>query len=300
MKFLNFSRIDGSATKIGCEFEGRCLDIGEVIKAGLINAPDLNSIEDALLWNDGLLGLEKLLKPFLDESNSNNGIPTLEWTEVRFLTPVFRPQKIIGIGLNYHDHAEEVGLPKPQEPLLFAMFANTVIGPEDEIIVPAISDQIDFEAEMGVVIGKKCRNVSTEESMDYVAGYTIVNDVSARDLQFSDNQWVRGKSIDTFAPMGPCLATTSSLANGDGLDISLRLNGHTMQQSNTSNLIFKVPELVSYVSQVLTLEPGDVISTGTPGGVGFSRTPPVFMQAGDIVEIDLEGVGTLRNKVAVE
>ena len=136
--------------------------------------------------------------------------------------------------------------------------------------------------------------------MDYVAGYSIVNDVSARDLQFSDNQWIRGKSIDTFAPMGPCLVTTSSLSDGDGLDISLQLNGHTMQHSNTSNLIFKVPELISYVSEVLTLEPGDVISTGTPGGVGFSRNPPVFMRAGDIVEINLEGVGTLRNKVVAK
>ncbi len=163
-----------------------------------------------------------------------------------------------------------------------------------------MSDQIDFEAEMGVVIGRRGRHIPVGEALDYIAGYTIVNDVSARDLQFSDNQWIRGKTFDTFAPIGPCMVTTTDLSDGDGLAIALRLNGVTMQESNTRNLIFKVPELVSYISRVLTLEPGDVIATGTPAGVGFTRTPPVFMQPGDVVEIDLEGVGTLRNRVAKE
>jgi 2-keto-4-pentenoate hydratase/2-oxohepta-3-ene-1,7-dioic acid hydratase in catechol pathway len=161
-----------------------------------------------------------------------------------------------------------------------------------------MSDQIDYEAELAVVIGRRARYVSAENAVQHVAGYTIFNDVSARDLQFSDGQWVRAKSFDTFAPMGPYLVTPDALGDGDGLDIELRLNGKTMQKSNTGNLIFKVPELVSYISKVMTLEVGDVIATGTPAGVGFVRNPQVFMKPADVVEIDIEGIGQLRNSVA--
>jgi 2-keto-4-pentenoate hydratase/2-oxohepta-3-ene-1,7-dioic acid hydratase in catechol pathway len=160
-----------------------------------------------------------------------------------------------------------------------------------------MSKQVDYEAELGVIISRRARHVSAANALQYVAGYTIVNDVSARDLQFSDGQWLRAKSFDTFAPMGPYLATTDSLGSADGLNIELRLNGKTLQKSNTSNMIFKVPELVSYISQVMTLEVGDVISTGTPGGVGFVRNPQVFMKPGDVVEVELEGIGVLRNPV---
>ena len=161
-----------------------------------------------------------------------------------------------------------------------------------------MSKQVDYEAELGVVIGRRARQVTLESALDYVAGYTIINDVSARDLQFSDGQWVRAKSFDTFAPMGPFLVTRETLRDGDGLSIELRLNGKTMQKSNTRNLIFKVPDLVSYISKIMTLEVGDVIATGTPGGVGFGRNPQVFMKAGDTVEIEIEGIGLLRNRVA--
>jgi 2-keto-4-pentenoate hydratase/2-oxohepta-3-ene-1,7-dioic acid hydratase in catechol pathway len=161
-----------------------------------------------------------------------------------------------------------------------------------------MSRQIDYEAELAVVIGKRARHVPVESALDHIAGYTIFNDVSARDLQFSDGQWLRAKNFDTFAPMGPFLATRSKLGDGSGLEIELRLNGKTMQKSNTRNLIFDVPNLISYISRVMTLEVGDVIATGTPAGVGYVRNPPVFMKAGDVVEIEIEGIGQLRNPVA--
>ena len=300
MKFMNFSNSESPEVQLGCDFAGRCLDLTRAISTGLIPFPNVSSLEDVLGAEGGLALLENRVAALGDEPDRVAELPTRDWGELRLVAPVRNPQKIIGIGLNYHDHAAEVDLPKPEEPLLFAMFANAIIGPEEDILIPEMSDQIDFEAEMGVVIGRRGRHISVGEALDYIAGYTIVNDVSARDLQFSDNQWIRGKTFDTFAPIGPCIVTTTDLAGGDGLAIALRLNGETMQESNTRNLIFKVPELVSYVSRVLTMEPGDVIATGTPTGVGFTRKPPVFMKPGDVVEIDLEGVGTLRNRVARE
>ncbi len=300
MKFMNFSDARSPEVQLGCDFEGQCLDVTRAISIGLIPFPDASSLEDALRAEGGLARLDNSVAALAGEPDRPEAWPTRDWSELRLRAPVRNPQKIIGIGLNYHDHADEVGLSKPEEPLLFAMFANAIIGPEEDILIPEMSDQIDFEAEMGVVIGRRGRHIPVGEALDYIAGYTIVNDVSARDLQFSDNQWIRGKTFDTFAPIGPCVVTTSDLADGDGLAIALRLNGVTMQESNTRNLIFKVPELVSYASRVLTLEPGDVIATGTPAGVGFTRKPPVFMKPGDVVEIDLEGVGTLRNRVSRE
>src|SRR5206468_3746185 len=195
------------------------------------------------------------------------------------------------------DHVEETKAPTPKQPLLFAMYSNAIIGPDEPIVIPPMSRQVDYEAELAVVIGRRARHVTPDAALDYVAGYTIVHDVSARDLQFSDGQWLRAKSFDTFAPLGPYLVTKENLGDADGLGIELRLNGKTMQKSNTRNLIFKVRDLVSYISQVMTLEVADVIATGTPGGVGFTRTPPVFMKRGDVVEIEIERIGTLRNSV---
>lgn len=178
------------------------------------------------------------------------------------------------------------------------MYASAIIGPEDSIVIPQMSRQVDFEAELAVVIGRRARHVSVESAVDYVAGYTAFNDVSARDLQFSDGQWLRAKSFDTFAPIGPYLVTRNELNDGSGLAIESRLNGKTMQKSNTRNLIFDVPNLISFISRVMTLEVGDVIATGTPSGVGFARNPQVFMKAGDVIEIEIEGIGLLRNQVA--
>lgn len=216
--------------------------------------------------------------------------------EVELLAPV-GPSKIIAVGLNYRDHAEEQDLDIPSEPLLFAKFPSSIVGPDHPIERPSTVEQLDYEAELGVVIGKECRHVSDDQAEDAIGGYVIVNDVSARDMQFADGQWVRGKSLNTFAPMGPYLVTADEIGDPHDLDISLTLNGEIMQLSNTSNLIFGVNRLVSYCSRFFTLHAGDVISTGTPGGVGVFRDPPVFMSGGDVVEVTISGLGRLRNPV---
>jgi len=296
---MNFSRKSlPKVVRLGCVFGDTCFDITKAIGDDLLEFPRVAfTIEEVLQVKDGLEMLERQLGQ-LKESSSGIQPFLFPPSDVRLHTPISRPQKLIGIGLNYRDHVEELKGQAPQQPLLFGMYANAIIGPEESVIIPPMSKQVDYEAELGVVIGRRARQVSVESALDYVAGYTIINDVSARDLQFSDGQWVRAKSFDTFAPMGPYLVTRETLRDGDGLDIELRLNGKTMQKSNTRNLIFKVPELVSYISKVMTLEVGDVIATGTPGGVGFGRNPQVFMKPGDTVEIEIEGIGLLRNRIA--
>jgi 2-keto-4-pentenoate hydratase/2-oxohepta-3-ene-1,7-dioic acid hydratase in catechol pathway len=211
--------------------------------------------------------------------------------------PIARPDKITCIGLNYADHAREQGVEPPAAPIFFLKSHNTLCGPGDPIRLPPNSTQVDYEAEFAVVIGKRGRRIAESEAHKYIAGYTILHDVSARDMQFGDKQWYRGKSCDTFAPTGPWIVTTEEIPDPHNLRISLSLNGETMQDSNTSNLIFKVPFLVSYLSQSLTWEVGDLISTGTPRGVGVFRKPPVFLKPGDTVSISVEGIGTLTNPV---
>jgi acylpyruvate hydrolase len=296
---MNFSRKTAPhVVRLGCVFGDSCFDITKAIGDDLLEFPRVAfTIEEVLHVKDGLPLLSEQLQQL---ERSSSGIQTylFQASDVRIRAPITRPQKLIGIGLNYKDHVEEIRAQVPKQPLLFAMYANAITGPDDPIIVPPMSRQVDYEAELAVIIGRRARQVAVESAIDYVAGYTIINDVSARDLQFSDGQWLRAKSFDTFAPMGPYLVTREALNDADELEIELRLNGTTMQKSNTRNLIFKVPELVSYISNVMTLEIGDVIATGTPGGVGFVRNPPVFMQPGDVVEIHIEGIGELRNRVA--
>jgi acylpyruvate hydrolase len=296
---MNFSRksVPG-VIRIGCELGGACFDVTKAIGDDLLQFPRVVfTLEEVLKVRDGLQLLETQLQ---DLRKSTGGIQGyfFDIDDAVFHAPVMRPLKLIGIGLNYRDHVEEIKASVPKEPLLFGMYSNAIISPEQPIVIPPMSKQIDYEAELGVIIGRRARHVSVQNALECVAGYTIINDVSARDLQAADRQWLRAKSFDTFAPMGPYLVTQETLRDGDGLGIQLRLNGATMQKSNTSNLIFKVPQLVSHISQVMTLEAGDVIATGTPGGVGFVRNPQVFMKPGDIVEIDIEGIGTLRNPVA--
>jgi 2-keto-4-pentenoate hydratase/2-oxohepta-3-ene-1,7-dioic acid hydratase in catechol pathway len=211
--------------------------------------------------------------------------------------PIERPQKIICVGLNYSDHAEEQGVALPERPILFAKWPNTLIGPGEAIVVPAISQQVDYEAELGVVIGQRVKGASAENALEAVAGYVCVNDVSARDLQFADGQWVRGKSPDTFCPVGPRLVPASEIPDPQVLGIRAVLNGETMQESTTANMVFGVAEIIAFVSQAITLEPGDLIATGTPAGVGAFRDPPVFMQPGDEITIEIDGVGALTNPV---
>lgn len=217
--------------------------------------------------------------------------------KARLRAPIARPGKITCVGLNYADHAHEQGIEPPPSPVFFLKSVNTICGPGDAIKLPPNSRQVDYEAEFAVVIGKGGSNIPEKRALDHVAGYMILHDVSARDLQFGDKQWFRGKSCDTFAPCGPWITTADEVADLNNLPISLRLNGETMQDSNTSNLIFKVPYLVSFLSQSLTWEVGDVISTGTPPGVGVFRKPQVFLKGGDTVSITVEGLGTLTNPV---
>jgi 2,4-didehydro-3-deoxy-L-rhamnonate hydrolase len=210
--------------------------------------------------------------------------------------PIPRPGKIVCVGLNYKDHAEEQGAELPTAPLLFAKFTTALIGPGDPIVIPPIVTRCDYEAELGVVIGSTVRGVSKENALEAVAGYVVANDVSARDLQFSDGQWTRGKSPDTFCPVGP-LVPAAAVPDPHALGIRAILNGETMQDSTTANLIFGIDEIISYASQTSTLEPGDLILTGTPAGVGVFRDPPRLLQPGDEITIEIDGVGSLTNPV---
>ena len=217
-----------------------------------------------------------------------------------WFAPVPRPGKIVCVGLNYRDHAEEAGLALPKVPVLFSKFATCVIAPGEPVVIPPGAAQVDFEAELAVVIGRRARRVAADRAYEYVLGYTVFNDVSARDFQFGDGQWQRGKSCDTFAPMGPTIVTADEIPDPHALGISLTLNGAVMQQSNTSQLIFGVPQLIEFISATITLEPGDVIATGTPAGVGFARKPPVFLKPGDDMEVRIDRVGGLGTPVQAD
>jgi acylpyruvate hydrolase len=214
--------------------------------------------------------------------------------------PIDPPGKIICVGLNYRDHAEEQGIDLPSAPLLFAKWPNALIGPGEPIVIPRVSDQVDYEAELGVVIGERVRGVSEENALAAVRGYLCLNDVSARDLQFSDGQWTRGKSPDTFCPVGPKLVPVSDVPDPQALGIRCVLNGEVMQDSTTANMIFTVAEIVAYASATMTLEPGDLIATGTPAGVGIFRKPPVLLKDGDEVTIEIDNLGGLTNPVRAE
>ena len=219
---------------------------------------------------------------------------------LRLLAPVPRPGKVICIGLNYRDHAEEAGLPLPEVPILFPKFANSVIGHGAPIVLPPETSEPDYEAELGVVIGRTAHRVDEADALSYVAGYACMNDVSARDLQNRTSQWMLGKAIDTFLPCGPWLVTADELPDPQALAIGLRLNGRELQSSSTGQMVFGVAELVASLSRTITLEAGDLIATGTPPGVGFARTPPVWLRDGDVVEVQIEGIGTLSNPVRTE
>ncbi len=207
------------------------------------------------------------------------------------------PQKIVCVGLNYRDHAEEQGVDLPERPLLFAKWPNTLIGPGEPIRIPAISQKVDYEAELGVVIGRRASQVSADDALEFVEGYVVANDISGRDLQFTDGQWVRGKSLDTFLPVSD-LVPASVVPDPQALPIRAILNGEVMQDSSTSNMIFGVAAVVSFVSQAITLEPGDLIITGTPAGVGAFRDPPVWLRPGDEIAIEIDGLGRISNPVA--
>jgi 2-keto-4-pentenoate hydratase/2-oxohepta-3-ene-1,7-dioic acid hydratase in catechol pathway len=211
--------------------------------------------------------------------------------------PIERPGKVVCVGLNYRDHASESGLDLPSRPLLFAKWQTSLIGPGEDIVLPSITHEVDFEAELGVVIGRPAHGVGADDALEYVAGYVCVNDVSARDVQMGDGQWTRGKSFDTFCPVGPALVPASEVTDPQALAIRCLVNGVALQDSSTAEMVFGVAELIAFISEAITLEPGDLIATGTPAGVGFARTPPVFLRDGDEVTVEIEEVGALTNRV---
>lgn len=218
--------------------------------------------------------------------------------EVELGPPVPDPEKIICLGLNYSDHAAEAGLPPPSAPMFFAKYANSLIGPDSEIVPPSTTEKVDYEAELAVVVGTPGRNIAVPDALGHVAGVMALNDVSARDLQLANNLWTGGKAIDTFAPCGPALVTLDELDDIQDLRLRTRVNGALMQDGNTKSMIFSVAEVIAFLSTIMTLEAGDIIATGTPAGVGQSRNPPLYLKPGDVVETELEKVGTLRNTVA--
>ncbi|MEE8365728.1 MAG: fumarylacetoacetate hydrolase family protein [Gammaproteobacteria bacterium] len=216
---------------------------------------------------------------------------------VKLMSPIGNPSKIVAIGLNYMDHVRESGIPVPEVAIMFCKFPNSIIGPGDDICwSKEITQKVDYEAELAIVIGRTARNVTEADAFDYIAGYTNCNDVSARDLQFDKgDQWIRGKSLDTFCPLGPWLVTRDEIPDPHNLSIKSILNGKVMQNSNTRELIFKIPFLIKYLSEAFTLLPGDVIATGTPSGVGAFRKPPIWMKHGDTISIEVDGLGQLSN-----
>jgi 2-keto-4-pentenoate hydratase/2-oxohepta-3-ene-1,7-dioic acid hydratase in catechol pathway len=250
-----------------------------VLDEALLTPDGLNRVRDFVLKNEA--ALKKIAKP---EAETKLG-------------PLFTPRNVICIGLNYKDHAAEGGVPLPEKPVVFAKLNGCVIGPNAPIILPPDTKQVDYEAELAVVIGRRCKGASEADALNYVAGYTCMNDVSARDFQFGDNQWVRAKSQDTFGPMGPYLVTSEDVPDPQTLPIRCTVNGRVLQDSNTDKMIFGVRYLISFISRGITLEPGDVISTGTPHGVGFARKPPIFLNAGDEVVVEIDGIGRLSNPV---
>lgn len=276
MKLTQFRTITTQKALLGVLRGDRIADITAI-------APDMNALIRG--GSADLAAVEKLSAP--DEYS---------FDDVEFL-PAVVPSKIVAIGRNYYDHALEGGSEPPPAPLIFTKLPNSLSAHGAPIVLPSISDQVDFEAELAVVIGKRASRVAEADALDYVFGYTLINDVSARDLQFGDGQWVRGKGLDTFAPLGPFITTRGDVADVHSLKIEGILNGVVMQSSNTAKMIFRVPYLIHYITQAITLEPGDVIATGTPEGVGIFRKPPVVLKPGDVFDVVIEGLGALSNPV---
>lgn len=251
-----------------------------------------------------VLEVSRLTSEGSDVSLRRAGV-ILPLSQVRLNSPIPRPRKnIVCLGLNYHDHWAETlgrrGEPLPSVPVFFTKSPTAVIGPYDDIVYPSATAELDYEVELAVVLGRSGKDISRDDASDFVAGYTILNDVSARDLQRTHGQWFKSKSLDSFAPMGPYLVTKDEIADPHDLDMELTLNGQPRQRSNTRNMIFKIPEIIEFLSQDMTLEPGDIIGTGTPAGVALGMSPPGYLKVGDVVETRIEGLGFIRNKVVAK
>jgi len=287
MRLVNFSSIDGS-TRLGVRRGGGVVDLAQA-------AADLpRDLVELLALPDGLRQAEEAAAYAND---------LVDASELALLGPVTRPSKVLCLGLNYASHMQELGLDeRPPEPTVFSKFASCIVGDRAAIRLPAVApDRVDYEAELAVIIGRRCRNVSQAEALDVVAGYTVANDVSARDWQLKkpSGQWLLGKSFDTFLPLGPELVTTDEIDAPSSLKITCTVSGEVLQEGNTSEMLFDLRYVIPYISSVLTLEPGDLILTGTPSGVGMARSPRRFLAPGDVVETEIEGIGKLVNPVEV-
>jgi 2-keto-4-pentenoate hydratase/2-oxohepta-3-ene-1,7-dioic acid hydratase in catechol pathway len=268
-------------------------------------------VDVATLWHDGVhetttrhlltagpATVRKVFKQALEALDAGPNAPgVFQATSVEIGPPVPDPDKIICLGVNYREHAAEAQQELPAVPMFFARFRNSLIGPTSPVLLPRVSTQIDYEGELAVIIGRRCKEVSEQEALQYVVGYTIMNDVSARDVQMQTSQWTAGKALDTFAPMGPGIILASDIPDPQTLTLTTRVNGQVVQHDSTANMIFSVATSIAFLSSLMTLEPGDIIATGTPSGVGFKRTPPLFLQDGEVVEVEIERIGRIRNPV---
>ncbi len=296
-RYLN----EACSPTLGIEIEGRVYNLTAVLETAE------EPVSEAIARAD-LVGLARqgrawlnVMRRAVDALHNNGALAQLAHHEagnLQLLAPIPQPGKFICVGLNYEDHCEEQNLELPRNPVVFAKFANAVCGHKAVVRRPRITTKLDFEGELGVVIGKHCKRVPADGALEHVFGYMVVNDISARDIQKNDGQWLRAKSMDGFAPTGPCIVTTDDIPDPQQLALRTTVNGTVMQESHTSRMIFPVAELIEFISQGITLEPGDIISTGTPSGVGVWRKPPVFLQPGDVVQITIEKIGTLETTIA--
>jgi 2-keto-4-pentenoate hydratase/2-oxohepta-3-ene-1,7-dioic acid hydratase in catechol pathway len=278
---------------------------GLLAEEQIVNLPTLahalefhlpSTLEELVGLGEKSIGtVERLM---LNSTNSEKRKATIRTRDAILLAPVSSPPKIICLGLNYRDHAEEIEADIPDEPIIFMKPRTAIIGPDEPIIQPNFVKELDYEVELAIIIGKKGRNISVSEAEKHVFGYTVFNDVSAREIQFKDKQWTRGKSFDTFAPIGPCITTPNQIGDVDNLNVRTRVNGELRQNSSTKNMVFNVYEVIHHLSLVMTLEPCDIIATGTPAGVAaFMKPEPKFLSPGDLVEVEIENIGNLRNRV---
>jgi acylpyruvate hydrolase len=315
MRLVTYHR-EGQA-RTGAQIDGQIIDLNRAYRAMLrdgSNDEEL-AVADARVPTDmiGLLqGGETSLRAARDalafigsQFEAGNRVGRLDGIvfacdQISLLSPVLRPGKVICLGLNYRDHAAEAGMAVPDYPILFHKVAGSLIGHNQSIIVPRISSQIDYEGELAVIIGKRGKYITEQNALAYIAGYCVANDVSARDLQFRTSQWTSGKMLDTFGPLGPALVTKDEVPDPHTLAIKTILNGQVMQDSSTAHMLFRIPQIIKYISEIVTLEAGDVIMTGTPPGIGSTRKPQVFMKSGDTVTVEIERLGILTNPLVGE
>lgn len=288
MRFVQFTSKNGGPEHLGVQLKQG----GDVIPVSSVDSRIPNNLKKFLEGGDELL---KKVKRIVAQGRS-----IIPEADVNFLAPITKMDKLACIGLNYRGHCEEQGIPPPETPVVFSKFPSNIVGPTDNVVLPSISDKVDWEAELAIVIGKKCKSLNNHEAEDYIFGYTVAQDISARDWQKgkrNGGQFLLGKAMDTFCPLGPAIVTKESICDVNNLSVKTWVNGVLKQDGNTNELIFKPHDIVAYISQFMTLLPGDVILTGTPGGVGFARKPPEFLKKGDCLETEIESLGRLKNNV---